>query len=103
MQRRKLLRIWFSAVGLVLIGAGIAHYCLRPAPMNVILVTLDTTRADHLGCYGYPRARTPAIDALADRGVLFERAYAPVPVTLPSHASMLTGLYPPEHGLHSNG
>ena len=70
---------------------------------NVILVTLDTTRADRIGCYGYQLALTPSLDAMAARGVLFERAYTPVPLTLPSHASMLTGLYPPEHGLHVNG
>ena len=70
---------------------------------NVILVTLDTTRADRIGCYGYQAALTPSLDAMAANGVLFERAYTPVPLTLPSHASLLTGLYPPEHGLHVNG
>lgn len=66
-------------------------------------MTLDTTRADHIGCYGYPLALTPGLDSLASNGVTFERAYTPVPLTLPSHTSMLTGLYPPEHGLHING
>ena len=56
-----------------------------------------------MGCYGYSLAKTPVLDRLAEQGVLFERAYAPVPLTLPSHATMLTGLYPPEHGLHNNG
>ena len=70
---------------------------------NVVLVTLDTTRADHLACYGYQHGVTPAMDQLAENGVVFERAYCPVPLTLPSHTSMLTGLYPPEHGLHVNG
>ncbi len=69
---------------------------------NVLLITLDTVRADRVGCYGYPRARTPNLDALATRGVRFERAYAAVPYTLPAHASILTGLYPPAHGLHVN-
>ena len=69
---------------------------------NVLLLTLDTVRADRLGCYGYARARTPNLDALAGRGVRFERAYATVPYTLPAHASILTGLYPPAHGLHVN-
>jgi arylsulfatase A-like enzyme/Flp pilus assembly protein TadD len=69
---------------------------------NVLLITLDTVRADRLGCYGYARARTPNLDALAKRGVRFERAYATVPYTLPAHASILTGLYPPAHGLHVN-
>ncbi len=72
-------------------------------PVNILLVTLDTTRADRLGCYGYSAGETPNLDALAKRGVLFERAYAPAPMTLPSHASMFTGLWPPEHGITTNG
>ncbi|MBU0677042.1 MAG: sulfatase-like hydrolase/transferase [Verrucomicrobia bacterium] len=70
---------------------------------NVILVTMDTTRADRIGCYGCERAFTPGLDALAKSGVLFERAYTAVPLTLPSHTSILTGLQPPEHGLRVNG
>jgi choline-sulfatase len=69
----------------------------------VILITLDTTRADRLGCYGYPLALTPNLDNLAREGVLFRRAYAHVPLTAPSHASILTGLLPPRHGVHDNG
>jgi arylsulfatase A-like enzyme/Flp pilus assembly protein TadD len=70
---------------------------------NVLLVTLDTTRADHLGCYGDAQARTPNIDALAAEGVRFARVYAPAPLTLPSHTSILTGLYPATHGVRNNG
>ena len=73
-----------------------------PTAPSVLLITLDTTRADRLGCYGYPQARTPALDALAGTGVRFERAYCQVPLTLPSHASLLTGAYPPTTGLRSN-
>lgn len=69
---------------------------------NVVLLTLDTTRADHLGCYGNTDAVTPALDALAANGTVFDRAYAPSPLTLPSHATMLTGLNPNEHGLLVN-
>ena len=69
---------------------------------NVVLITLDTTRADRLGCYGYARALTPALDELAAKGVLFEQAFCSAPLTLPSHATMLTGLHPPEHGLRVN-
>ena len=69
----------------------------------ILLVTLDTTRADHIGAYGYSAARTPTIDDLARRGVLFERAWAPTPITLPSHASLLTGVYPGAHGVRDNG
>jgi arylsulfatase A-like enzyme/tetratricopeptide (TPR) repeat protein len=70
---------------------------------DVVLVTLDTTRADHLGAYGSTRARTPHLDALARRGVLFEQAATPAPLTQPAHASLLTGTYPPYHGLRVNG
>lgn len=70
---------------------------------NLLLVTLDTTRADRLGCYGYAEGLTPVLDALASAGTLFENAFASAPLTLPSHATMLTGLEPPEHGLKING
>lgn len=71
--------------------------------MNVLLVTLDTTRADRLGCYGYDAADTPTVDSLAERGVLFEDAVTSVPLTLPSHATILTGLSPRDHGVRENG
>jgi arylsulfatase A-like enzyme/predicted Zn-dependent protease len=70
---------------------------------NVILISLDTTRADRLGCYGYANARTPAIDDLARRGVLFSQAASPAPLTLPAHSSMMTGFYPTYHGVRLNG
>jgi len=70
---------------------------------NVILVTMDTTRADHLGCYGNPNVRTPNLDALARRGVLFEQAAAASPLTLPAHCTILTGMYPTYHGVRVNG
>ena len=66
---------------------------------NVILVTIDTLRADALSAYGHDRPTSPEIDGLAARGTLFERAYAPSPWTWPSTATLLTGLVPPEHGL----
>ncbi len=68
----------------------------------IVLVTLDTTRRDHLGCYGYFRDTTPAIDALAADAVRFDRAVATAPVTLPSHLSMFTGLFVHQHGVLSN-
>jgi arylsulfatase A-like enzyme len=67
---------------------------------NVIVITVDTLRADHLGCYGYKKIRTPNIDALAADGARFERAYTAVPVTLPSHTVMFTGTYPMLNGMH---
>ena len=88
------------------VGTGKAAAADGPAPPvrpNVLLVTLDTTRADHLGCYGARDALTPALDAFAARGVVFDRAYSASPMTLPSHATILTGLEPPEHGLRVNG
>ncbi|MCO6436641.1 MAG: sulfatase-like hydrolase/transferase [Phycisphaerae bacterium] len=70
---------------------------------DVLLVTLDTTRADHIGCYGYAGARTPTLDRLAAEGIWFDDAISPVPLTLPAHASILTGLNPTSHGVRSNG
>jgi arylsulfatase A-like enzyme/tetratricopeptide (TPR) repeat protein len=70
---------------------------------NIVLVTLDTTRADHLGSYGYPGARTPNLDSLARRGALFEQAATTSPLTQPAHSSILTGMYPTYHGVRVNG
>jgi len=72
-------------------------------PARVVLVTIDTLRADHVGAYGYTSARTPALDGLARDGVRFDRAFAAAPITLTSHASLMTGLYPPGHGARDNG
>jgi choline-sulfatase len=72
-------------------------------PRQVVLVTIDTLRADHVGAYGYAAARTPALDRLAREGVRFDRAYATAPITLTSHASLMTGRYPPGHGARHNG
>jgi len=69
---------------------------------SVLLVTIDTLRADHVGAYGAKDVATPTLDALAARGVVFEEAMAAVPLTLPSHASILTGQYPPTHGVRHN-
>ena len=70
--------------------------------LNVLLVTLDTTRADRLGCYGHATASTPTLDALAARGLRFTQATSGVPVTLPSHATIFTGFDPPRHGVRNN-
>ncbi|NWG13919.1 MAG: sulfatase-like hydrolase/transferase [Acidobacteria bacterium] len=69
---------------------------------NVILITLDTLRADRVGCYGYAGVQTPVLDALAGDGVRFDRAFSPVPLTLPAHCSILTGTYPIYHGVRDN-
>ena len=68
--------------------------------LNVVLITIDTLRADHVGCYGDQQIKTPNIDGLAADGTRFERAFAVVPVTLPSHTTMLTGTYPMLSGMH---
>jgi len=70
---------------------------------DVLLVTLDTLRADRVGAYGYDKAFTETLDALAERGTRYDRAYSPLPLTIPAHATMFTGLYPPQHGIRSNG
>ena len=80
-----------------LVGAGVWLRRSAPAPIapaarpNVLLITLDTTRADRIGSYGYAAAATPNLDRLAAAGVRFEQALAPAPLTLPSHASLMTG------------
>ena len=90
----------------VLLGASLAFACAAPLetvqPKRVVLVTIDTLRADHLGSYGNPKARTPRLDALASEGVRFVSAFAPTPLTLPSHASLMTALNPPRHGVRNN-
>lgn len=72
-------------------------------PRHLVLVTIDTLRADRVGAYGYEPSRTPVIDRLAADGLRAANAFAVAPVTLTSHVSMLTGLYPPKHGARHNG
>src|SRR5260370_22136884 len=69
---------------------------------SVLLVSIDTLRADHLPVYGYKAGSTPHLDALARRGVVFEDVYSHCPLTLPAHASLFTGLLPPHHGVRDN-
>lgn len=111
MNTRKMIGFAILAVGLGLglysltrPGSGPAVSSIGPtAGANVVLITLDTTRADRLGCYGGDPEVTPVLDGLARRGVLFEQMQAAAPITLPSHASMLSGLYPYHHGVRNNG
>lgn len=70
---------------------------------NLLIITIDTLRADHLGIYGYDRIETPNIDALGRNGVIFSQAYCHVPLTLPSHCSLFTGTLPLFHGVRDNG
>jgi arylsulfatase A-like enzyme len=88
--------------------AAMALGCHEPrppprVPPAILLLTLDTTRADHLGSYGYGRPTSPGFDALAARGVLVEQATSPMPTTEPAHISLFTGLYPRTHGTRMNG
>lgn len=76
---------------------------VAPAPELVVLVTIDTLRADHLEVYGYPRRTAPFLATLAERGTVFERVIASSSHTAPSHASLFTGLYPSQHGVVENG
>jgi arylsulfatase A-like enzyme/Tfp pilus assembly protein PilF len=106
---RRLLTI--AAAGAVIFGAFVAvarpRFARRFFPpgtaRNLLLVSLDTLRADHLGCYGYAAARTPRVDALAASGLRFERATTVVPLTLPAHSSLMTGTFPGWHGVRDNG
>jgi arylsulfatase A-like enzyme len=74
---------------------------LRPVE-RVVLISIDTLRADHLGLYGYPLDISPHLDRLAERSVVFRHAVASTPITLPSHATLLTGTHPTRHGVHDN-
>jgi arylsulfatase A-like enzyme/Flp pilus assembly protein TadD len=92
----------FLAACLVLAGAS-GYSAAKPASKgspNVVLITLDTLRADHLGCYGYKQIETPNLDGLAAAGARFANAYTPVPITLPAHSVILTGTYPMRNGMH---
>jgi len=104
----------YLAGGLVALAVLVAYLAVvRPpwarrfvparAPRNVLLVSLDTLRADRVGAYGYAAAQTPALDALARRGLRFEQATTVVPLTLPAHSSLLTGTFPAWHGVRDNG
>ncbi|MGE0640270.1 MAG: sulfatase-like hydrolase/transferase [Thermoanaerobaculia bacterium] len=93
------------ALGALIAGLVLAPGCGRrtAAPPSILVVTLDTTRADHLGAYGAAPGTTPALDRLAAEGVRFENAFAVVPMTLPAHAAMFTGKLPAESGVRWNG
>jgi arylsulfatase A-like enzyme/Tfp pilus assembly protein PilF len=104
-------RSGWAAAGLAILAAGFL-LARRPAqaprwlgggPPNLLLVTIDTLRADHVGSYGYPAARTPRLDSLAARGLRFARAATVTPLTLPAHSSLFTGTFPAHHGVRDNG
>lgn len=94
-------RSWRALVGAALVVAGCGS--AEPERPDLLIVTFDTTRYDRVGFNGDASARTPNVDALAARGLVFDRAYAAAPITLPSHTTMMTGLEPVAHGVHNNG
>src|SRR5687768_11660394 len=104
-SRRRLL---IAASLVVVFAAGASVWLFRggsSAPSRttpVILISIDTLRSDHLPAYGYTGVATPSLDAFRADSILYERAYSHCPLTLPSHASMLTGLLPADHGIRDN-
>jgi arylsulfatase A-like enzyme/Tfp pilus assembly protein PilF len=84
-------------------GLGSLPRGIDAAKLNLVVVTLDTTRADRIGCYGAKDVATPHLDALAARGVRFDAAVSPMPLTLPAHATLFTSLLPGAHGVRDNG
>ena len=102
LRNRFAILAWGALLALLLGTCG----CSReraPRHPSLVLITLDTVRADHLGCYGDRQAVTPWLDRLAGEGARFANVSSAVPLTLPSHTSLLTGLLPPHHGLRNNG
>jgi len=94
-----------TATTIVVLAAGTAAVratILRPRPSGLVIVTLDTTRADRLPAYGFGGVATPAIDALVSRGAVFDDVVSVAPLTLPAHTSLFTGLYPATHGVREN-
>jgi arylsulfatase A-like enzyme/Tfp pilus assembly protein PilF len=91
---------WLVAV--CCLGGCVAHEPAPTAPQHVLIVTIDTLRADHLGCYGNDHVATPNMDRLAREGAMAPEATVPAPLTRPSHVSIFTGLYPSQHGIRDN-
>src|SRR5262245_19926059 len=83
-----------AALAIVAALAACVAWWYRTKPVNVLVITLDTTRVDRFGCYGYRAGKTPVLDSLAADGVVCDNAYTVAPMTLPAHVSLFTGLYP---------
>ena len=110
--QRKTFFALSALAAISLIGAAVWFFAFRRAPLlasgacrgcNVLLITIDTLRADRVGAFGGPAGLTPSLDRLASEGVQLTRAYTAAPLTLPAHASILTATSPPVHGLRTNG
>ena len=99
---RKILLISLLSA-LMIVGGLIWYLNKKPSRIrNVILISIDTCRADRLSCYGFDRPSTPRIDEIAAQGILYKKARSPVPLTLPAHCSILTGTFPPYHRVRDN-
>lgn len=107
-----MMKLMRTGVAVIAVVAASAFLLSQQAPTgtpptgdgpHVVLITVDTLRADHLSCYGYHLRTSPTMDRLAEDGVRFDRAYSAIPMTGPSHFSMFTGRYPQEHGARING
>src|SRR5881392_3943728 len=95
---------WMAAA-VVVVAAFATWIALSRGPArhpSLLLITIDTLRADHVGAYGATTGATPVLDALAGRGVRFDQVQTAAPITAPSHATILTGHYPPSHGVRGN-
>jgi len=98
--------VWLGALAALVLGSGLG--CARTKPVQrfpnapIVLISIDTLRADHLPAYGYKGVQTPHLDRFRKDAILFENAYSHVPLTLPSHLTILTGLLPFEHGVRDN-
>src|SRR5689334_24314392 len=104
MMKRRATDFWFAGLWFAVVWvAGLCSDATAAAvparKTSVILITMDTLRADHVGCYGDKDAQTPTLDALAKDGIVFDRAISQVPLTWPSHAVILTGTYPFQNGV----
>ena len=98
-------RQYFWLLGLIpvlVVGFLLLHKAGGTEIQRVVLISIDTCRADHLSCYGFSKKTTPHLDRMAEEGVLFENVVTPAPITLPAHVSLLTGMTPPSHGIHDN-
>ncbi|MGA1868125.1 MAG: tetratricopeptide repeat protein [bacterium] len=111
---KKIYYILFILIYIFLASSGCSRRCVEREILatqsanqinkpNVLIITIDTLRADHLSCFDYKQIQTPHIDALAREGICFTSAYTPVPITLPSHSSIFTGQYPIMHNVRNNG
>jgi len=95
--------ITLGLIYFLLLAPGNSHGTLKCSDYNLLVFTLDTVRADHIGAYGHSNAQTPNVDSLAKNGSLFQNCYTSIPITLPSHCSIFTGKYPLGHAVRDNG